>query len=163
MVFRGFVKEGLKFSTDLRSTKVQELNLHPYVELCWYFTNTREQFRVSGTVEVATSEHPLAYKVFSEEISPASRATFAWPEPAVGQLTYDVSADVYPTSTYPRELFFPPSSQTQEHCEKAMKNFGLILLRPSSISHAQLLSNQFHQYTETSNGEWVLNNSNSKI
>jgi len=64
IVFRGFLKEGeiddqekslsefmsknpLKFTTDVRSEKVKELHLDNRAQLCWYFHDTKEQFRFS--------------------------------------------------------------------------------------------------------------------
>ena len=49
---RGFVEgsDDLMFCTHARSAKVHELGVRPTSELCWYFTETREQFRLSGTM-----------------------------------------------------------------------------------------------------------------
>ena len=47
IVYRGLVDEThqLKFVTDHRSEKIAQLQAQPRVELCWYFTKTREQRR----------------------------------------------------------------------------------------------------------------------
>ena len=57
VVMRGFVAEQpqhlqLKFATDARSTKCQQLSNAPAVELCWYFSHTWEQFRLRGQMKV---------------------------------------------------------------------------------------------------------------
>ena len=50
VVFRGFTENSsqLCMVTDLRSEKLAEIALQPMGEACWYFTNTREQFRLRG-------------------------------------------------------------------------------------------------------------------
>jgi hypothetical protein len=55
VVFRGFLEETncLKFVTDIRSQKVEEINLYPWGEICWYFPKTREQFRIAGKLILA--------------------------------------------------------------------------------------------------------------
>ena len=60
IVFRGFVEEPfcnstplydtLQFVTDRRSEKVIEIEHQVLGEVCWYFPNTREQFRAPSTV-----------------------------------------------------------------------------------------------------------------
>lgn len=54
MVFRGFLSETQNFVsvTDIRSEKIQEWNgsLSNMFEICWYFTESREQYRISGDV-----------------------------------------------------------------------------------------------------------------
>eukprot|EP01126_Amoeba_proteus_P010812 TRINITY_DN1427_c0_g2_i2.p1 TRINITY_DN1427_c0_g2~~TRINITY_DN1427_c0_g2_i2.p1 ORF type:complete len:166 (-),score=26.71 TRINITY_DN1427_c0_g2_i2:100-597(-) len=163
MAFRGFVdKKSLKFSTDLRSTKVTELKYNSNVELCWYFADSKEQFRVSGKAEVVTCDiSPLAFDVFSKELTDSARATFAWPHPAVGQLTIEVSEEEYPERLYPRELLCPPSFQHQELYDKALRNFGLMLVTPTHISHVQLVNNHCHQYfLHDEKMEWLLINPN---
>ena len=50
LVFRGFLGDTnhLTFATDGRSEKVVELEHSPWAEACWYFPQTREQFRFLG-------------------------------------------------------------------------------------------------------------------
>ena len=49
VVFRGFLADTnqLKFITDISSQKAEEINLYPWGEICWYFPQTREQFRIA--------------------------------------------------------------------------------------------------------------------
>nr|WP_265264241.1 pyridoxamine 5'-phosphate oxidase family protein [Spirulina subsalsa] len=53
VVFRGFTPQGnaLKIITDSRSEKFQQLHHSPWGEICWYFSQTREQFRLFGSNE----------------------------------------------------------------------------------------------------------------
>ena len=54
VVFRGFLDESrdLTFTTDARSAKRVEVETCADVVLCWYFAETREQFRLSGVVRL---------------------------------------------------------------------------------------------------------------
>ena len=89
VVVRFFLNDGrLLISTDMRSEKVQELALNPNCELCWYFTETREQFRLSGRAHVvgadtarldARLDKPMQ-RTWAER-SAAARQSYTWPQP----------------------------------------------------------------------------------
>ena len=53
LVFRGFDqdKNQLYLHTDKRSVKIAQLESNNRVETCWYFSETREQFRFKGQIE----------------------------------------------------------------------------------------------------------------
>jgi len=52
VVFRGFYgdTDQIKIITDNRTEKIPHLQHHPWAELCWYFSKTREQFRIFGKI-----------------------------------------------------------------------------------------------------------------
>ena len=54
VVFRGFVEETdlLIFTADDRSRKVEQVERAPWAEACWYFPDSREQFRLLGRPSV---------------------------------------------------------------------------------------------------------------
>ncbi|KAG0474941.1 hypothetical protein HPP92_014627 [Vanilla planifolia] len=57
VVFRGF-QEGcdkVLINTDSRSAKIEELKHCPYGEICWYFTESWEQFRIKGKIDIIDS------------------------------------------------------------------------------------------------------------
>lgn len=106
VVFRGWQDPGdwLWLATDARSAKVPELLAHPWVELCWYFPKTREQFRLRGRAIALTADHaqpplsatdpPWLPAIFPDSetaiqarqaawqaLSDAARQQFAWPAP----------------------------------------------------------------------------------
>jgi pyridoxamine 5'-phosphate oxidase len=66
MVFRGFLMgtQNLLSVTDLRSEKVSEWQgeekLH--FEICWYFTGSREQYRVAGEVALISNVLESSYR-----------------------------------------------------------------------------------------------------
>ncbi|MEG3847327.1 pyridoxamine 5'-phosphate oxidase family protein [Microcoleus sp. herbarium19] len=88
VVFRGFLNDTnhLKFITDIRSQKVEEIDLYPWGEVCWYFPKTREQFRIAGKLVLVGAEYPdaelcLSRRTAWQELSEAARSQFAWPHP----------------------------------------------------------------------------------
>ena len=68
MVFRGFLQgtQNLLSVTDLRSEKISEWQgdgkLH--FEICWYFTGSREQYRVAGEVALISNSVKSSYQEF---------------------------------------------------------------------------------------------------
>lgn len=144
LVFRGFEKKALKFTTDLRSEKIVEIKCNPAAELCWYFPETREQFRISGTIQILDASSDIAKHSFIEDLSDSARATFSWPEPAVGQLAQALEAD-FPTSVYPRGI--PKNEQNSPAFALALSNFALLLLVPEVVDHVQLMCNKRTTFT----------------
>lgn len=84
VVFRGFSEGGeLMVVTDRRSAKIEQLRHDARVEACWYFTRTREQFRIRGRVTLVeagaarSDERDAAW----DKLSEAAREQFFWPTP----------------------------------------------------------------------------------
>jgi hypothetical protein len=52
--FRGFLDDGnqVTFCTDSRSEKIPQMTENPCAHVCWYFPNTREQFRLDGKLQL---------------------------------------------------------------------------------------------------------------
>lgn len=128
VVFRGFLNDeqnSLKIITDTRSAKIQDIEHQAIAEVCWYFTKTREQFRISGNLQLITAAQTdnnlqLARQTTWHNLSDAARAQFAWPnpgKPAADQAEFDVP---------------PPDADTP------LDNFCLLLLTPKKIDHLQL-------------------------
>ena len=67
VVFRGFLDDTnqLKFITDSRSQKAEEISLYPWGEICWYFPKTREQFRIAGKLILVRADYPEACRLCS--------------------------------------------------------------------------------------------------
>ncbi|MDJ0556543.1 MAG: pyridoxamine 5'-phosphate oxidase family protein [Microcoleaceae cyanobacterium MO_207.B10] len=127
IVFRGFLEETnqLKFITDSRSQKVEEIEKNSWGEACWYFPKTREQFRLRGKLTVVrlNNPHPKLAKARHttwQEISDNAKQQFTWPHPREhrGQ-----------TNTF--EL--PPPNSLEP-----LSNFCLLLLNPTTVDHLEL-------------------------
>ena len=113
LVFRGFLdpSDSLIFVTDVRSRKYSDLKANPWAELSWYFSETREQFRLLGRVEFVSTGEAVA-RVW-QSLSESSRRSFTWPEPGQSR-AHPSSYDHLPTEN-------PPS------------NFVLLLLSPDHV------------------------------
>lgn len=128
VVFRGFLEDTdqLKFITDARSDKVDQIQKQPWAEICWYFPNTREQFRISGclTLIAGDDSHPTLQPARSkiwQELSDAARLQFAWPHP--GKPRVDEPEAFEPSPPNPAQ---------------PVPNFCLLLLEPVQVEHLEL-------------------------
>jgi pyridoxamine 5'-phosphate oxidase len=128
VVFRGFLDDRqnrLKMITDIRSAKIQDIEYQSLAEVCWYFTQTREQFRILGKLQLVTVQETnldlqKARKITWHDLSDSARSQFAWPDPAQ-----------------------PKSEQSAFEIElldanNPHDNFCLLLLTPHRIDHLQL-------------------------
>lgn len=108
---RFFLDDGrLLISTDARNDKAQDLAEHPLCELCWYFTATREQFRLSARAQLITAPQArLEAKLDAvlmqtwQQRSDTSRHSFSWPQPK--RKRADTSAFELPTPLDPPDHF----------------------------------------------------------
>lgn len=71
----GFLDDGnqVTFCTDSRSEKIPQMNANPCGHVCWYFTNTREQFRLDGKlqlVDATVEDSGLAKVRYTCNLSP---------------------------------------------------------------------------------------------
>jgi pyridoxamine 5'-phosphate oxidase len=130
IVFRGWLEPDsqLKFVTDIRSQKAIDWRsgLSNWVEICWYFPKTREQFRVSGQIELVTvnsetDRYGKARQEAWQQMSDAGRIQFNWATPGA-----DTTGD--PTA------FNPPQPDPQQ----PLNNFCLLLLNPIAVDHLEL-------------------------
>jgi PPOX class probable FMN-dependent enzyme len=145
VVFRGFLEQPdrLLCCTDTRSAKVEELHLHPAVEVCWYFPRSREQFRVRGTATLIEAGHPDAELLVARDsvwlgLSGSTRVQFAWPEPGTHRADasqFDIPA---PAKASPPAVF------------------SLIVIEPELVDHLQLrpFPHERHLYVRGGNGIW---------
>jgi PPOX class probable FMN-dependent enzyme len=129
VVFRGFLDatNQIKVVTDARSEKAAQIQGHAWGEACWYFPNTREQFRLSGQLILICEDcedEPLgeARRRSWQELSDAARLQFAWPSP--GQPRDD-------------EGFTLPSPDPT----MPLANFCIVLLDPLQVDHLELRGN----------------------
>ena len=127
VVFRGFLEDSnqLKVITDTRSEKITQIHHQARGEICWYFTVTREQFRLAGELTLVDDKYPdrqlqaARYSTW-EQISDNARSQFTWPDPGKPKTTHEN----FSTS---------PVDKT-----KPSDNFCLLLLNPVKVDHLQL-------------------------
>ncbi|CAN7021292.1 unnamed protein product [Brassica oleracea var. botrytis] len=132
VVFRGFEENGerIQINTDLLSRKIQELKQCPFSEMCWYFSDTWEQFRINGRVEVIDASNTDQTKLQLREKawfanSLKSRMTYTCPAPGMP----------YNGEQPDQEVKLDPSSGP-------VADYCLMLLEPEKVDYLNLKSNQ---------------------
>ena len=127
VVFRGFLGDTnqLKTIIDTRSQKLDQILHQPWVEACWYFTETREQFRLAGELTPIDANYPdpelqLARQSTWKDLSDNARLQFAWPHPGENRAN--------------SEAFSPPPPDPAS----PLPNFCLLLLDPVKVDHLEL-------------------------
>ena len=127
IVFRGFLEQTnqLKFITDSRSQKVEEIEKNAWSEVCWYLPKPREQFRLKGKLALVQADNPhpklaKARQTTWQEISDNARQQFTWPHPGKNK----VQASAF--------KLLPPDKASP------LFNFCLLLLDPTKVEHLEL-------------------------
>jgi PPOX class probable FMN-dependent enzyme len=145
-VFRGFPpdRNALLFVTDVRSEKVSQLQVNPMAELCWYFTQTREQFRIAGEISVITAAcgSPEATNLRQhlwEGLSAQARHQFTWPPPGRPH----ANSESKPMPTDPGH---------------SLDTFAVLLLDPDRVDHLELRGNPQNRtrYDRVSTANWQM-------
>jgi pyridoxamine 5'-phosphate oxidase len=153
LVFRGWLEpmSQMQFVTDVRSSKAVNLlaGASTWAEVCWYFPETREQFRLNGTLRLVTAECTVtndckARQQVWEQMSDAGRIQFDWGMPGA-----DRSAD-------PKAFDPPPPDPHQPS-----QNFGLLLLEAIKVVHLELRRDPQNCYSyELIDGQWQVRSIN---
>ncbi|AFY38885.1 pyridoxamine 5'-phosphate oxidase-related FMN-binding protein [[Leptolyngbya] sp. PCC 7376] len=146
VVFRGFVEQTnyLKIITDRRSQKIEHLASHNQAEIAWYFTKTREQFRLAGTIEMVNADD-LESDFFQERqqtwetISDSARSQFAWPSPTAQR---NINSDDFNVET--------------SSSKSPLDSFVLLIFQPHTVDHLELRGNPQNRfiYKLSSSQEW---------
>ena len=126
LVFRGFLEgtERLQMVTDARSEKRLQLTDDKRAELCWYFTASREQFRLRGVLELVDADHALfndARERLWHALSPAAQAQFFWPAPGL-----------------PVSVAESDDTVAKRSSEDVPTHFMLLLFEPLTVDHLRL-------------------------
>lgn len=159
LVFREFDEGGgLLAITDCRSAKATELDHCNTVELCWYFRETREQFRIaglarliaaeadrdgagrrSGVDEVPKQESALRARIW-RGLSAAAQRQFFWPAPGA---VADNSGQ-----------FVERPSHVHEPVGAAPDTFAVILIQALEVDHLTLGSEHLRINSTLESGHW---------
>ena len=140
LTFRFFLDDGrLLFTADTRTEKAGQLVANPWAEACWYFTESRMQVRLLGTMQLNTvstdEELALARQRTWQDRSSESRQSFTWPD--AGQ------------SLGAAELF----SKTAP--DLPPENFALLILTPERVDILDLTSSPHKRTIHTlEHGDW---------
>lgn len=145
VVFRGFLESTnqLMFVSDRRSEKTEQVQQNPNAEACWYFTKTREQFRLAGqlrliTVDTAPDDWTDARKRLWQKISDSAKLQFAWPQPKASRAN--------------SEAFNP--SAPDEHSPPP--TFSVLCLVVNAVDHLELRGEPQSRclYEKAADGQW---------
>eukprot|EP00884_Botryococcus_braunii_P018846 jgi/Botrbrau1/5645/Bobra.55_1s0033.1 len=153
VVLRNFLGETkLTFVTDLRTKKVEDVvENNSKGAICWYFPESREQYRLTGQLVVVTPDFPDAELLEARKeawgaLSPGTKAWHLQPPPgqpaAEGQGTAGKAAAPSP----PAETVEGPEPHP---------NFALVVLDPQTVDYVDLFSNSRRLYTRDPEGGWV--------
>ncbi|TPX32396.1 hypothetical protein SmJEL517_g04421 [Synchytrium microbalum] len=164
----------LVFTTDSRSAKVVEISKMNEVEISWYsiahanmyFSETREQFRISGRIHLITSplssipSNPPSWSTTTKQdweasrlsiwnsLSPGMRSSFSWGKPSE---KYDEKAGASWITSLPATATTPTAVE-----QGACKNFSLMLLQVDAADHVNLFTSPTTrtQYQVDDGGVW---------
>ncbi|XP_058189612.1 pyridoxine/pyridoxamine 5'-phosphate oxidase 2 isoform X1 [Rhododendron vialii] len=141
VVFRGFQENSdkIQINTDCRSRKIDDLKHYPFAEICWYFTDSWEQFRINGKVDVINGSCPDPLKLQQREkawfaSSPKSRLQYLGPNPGFPSL------DEKPS----QEFSLDPSAGPVDA-------FCLLVLDPEQVDYLNLKINDRLTFTSKQN------------
>lgn len=84
VVIRQVSATDLKICTDMRSHKIEGLRRCEWAELCWYFTQPRIQFRITGTVHIADMEED-GRRYLWDKLSSNAKTSFFAPAPGTAK------------------------------------------------------------------------------
>tara|TARA_Y100001968_G_C19174258_1_gene627198 strand:+ start:243 stop:785 length:543 start_codon:yes stop_codon:yes gene_type:complete len=79
VVFRGWSKYyEMEILTDKRSQKSNELNLNNNVEICWFFSKAKCQFRLRGKSAIDSGKDTIRHW---NQLTESSKSMWSWPSP----------------------------------------------------------------------------------
>ena len=115
LTFRFFLSDNqLLFTADSRTEKFLQFEANPWAEACWYFSESRVQFRLLGKMQVIHDPNEreliLARQRTWNERSTESRQSFTWP--LAGQQlaepeAFKYAAPVEPPANFALLVFIP--------------------------------------------------------
>ncbi|GAB2271829.1 hypothetical protein Dimus_006661 [Dionaea muscipula] len=145
VVFRGFEddSEKIQINTDSRSHKVEELRHCPFAEICWYFIDSWEQFRINGQVDVIDGSCSDPSKLRQREkswfaSSLKSRLQYLGLDPGIPWIRDEQPQDV-----------------SLDPCAGPVGAFCLLVLDPNQVDYLNLKTNTRLAFTasKSENGD----------
>lgn len=131
VVFRGFQDETdkIQINTDCRTRKIEDLKHCLFAEICWYFTDSWEQFRINGRVDVIDGSNSDTIKLQQREkswfaSSLKSRLQYLGPVPGIPSIAEDS----------PKDFSLDPSAGPVDA-------FCLLVLDPDQVDYLNLKTN----------------------
>lgn len=128
VVVREASAAGLKICTDMRSAKIEGLRRCEWAELCWYFTNPRIQFRITGTLHISggnDDNNNMVQDMWNTLSSNAKRSFFA-PAPGSRRDKEEQIKNDNDNNNRSIDLYEMPDS------------FALLMLKPTKVDLVDL-------------------------
>lgn len=125
--------------SDRRASKIDDLQAHPYAEVCWWLDETRDQFRIAGSVHLitaATTGDDAAYRQEQwKELDDHEKTLYISPDPGAPRADEEAFDKAFSTT--------PP--------EDPPDTFVVLLLSPTRIDHLSLSGHPHRRtrYTRT--------------
>ena len=142
----------LTFCADARSEKIRDIAGDARGEIAWYFPETREQFRVTGTLACATSETAAKdargearRRNLWRKMRRGARGQFMWPAPG------ETRAEVGEGGRDPHDV---DEDDARLDDETVGEHFALVALRADRIDHLSLRKNERVMH-EIVDGTWT--------
>lgn len=142
VVFRGYGSDNnLLLFTDMRSKKWSEIRKKPKVAICWYLSETREQYRIDGKGEFLNSaEFNQQIEYSWQSLSNIAKSQFLWGEPGSKRNSSNslrISANMIP--------------------DKPPEHFCLLSIRVDKVDYLNLKGDPQHRVLHTKNtrGHWT--------
>ncbi|RIA98550.1 pyridoxamine 5'-phosphate oxidase-domain-containing protein [Glomus cerebriforme] len=178
VVFRGFIKYEDSFesdlffiTTDIRSSKIDQLSSNPGFEICWWFPKTQDQFRLAGNAYVFSSDSSLNSKFpFTKLSSYFPTPNFNWDEELKShfeKISDELRADLTrPTPGLPLEhenftkklAVVAKNERENELIKQSFANFALVIFEVEKVDRTELATDP-HKKTNwklnNQTGEWI--------
>ena len=139
VVFRGFGEQDeIYIISDARSQKISELKQNKEAEICWYFSGTRQQFRIAGIAEWETDACSEVVKKLWQQISEQAKSQFYWPTP--GREVEELATE----------------TDTEIDSSRPPRVFGILRFFPNRVDYLSLKGNpQTRILSRLEKNEWV--------
>jgi pyridoxamine 5'-phosphate oxidase len=149
VVFRGFLAQTnlqtnlLMIISDRRSEKITQLQQNPQAEICWYFTQTREQFRLSGQLMAIGAEAAGVDAAWSQaridlwrNLSDNARSQFYWPQPKAPRVAEAVEGQLNSEDSNAKDF-----DVTNCDAQHPPASFDVLFFGAHSVDHLVLRGN----------------------
>ena len=143
LVFRGFSDhQHVQFITDTRSEKWEALVTNPKVAVCWYFAETREQYRMNGTAHIGKGDQQQTVLMW-KNLSNAGKKQFLWGAPM-----------------QPRKSDYILDVELEDIPELPPSHFVVINIEVESVDFLTLRGDPQTRilYTQSTDGNWQSKN-----
>ncbi|MDP5133093.1 MAG: pyridoxamine 5'-phosphate oxidase [Paraglaciecola sp.] len=162
MVFRGFLNatHSLLSVTDCRSDKIPQWNTAsaPYFEICWYFSGSREQFRISGDVVLLSPSLALSVNesllggitkadILKQQwlnLSPTARQAFFAGTP---KAPYDENNHAWAGNS-------PVKVMSHDNLSTISEHFCVVLFIPEAVDYLNLKATPQERYLYSLQENW---------